>query len=128
MLKTKYNIIGAEMMAKYTKKTDAASYGKLYQSFILEMEKLPAEQRESRAMHYAQAAIDIQEIGKIDAKKYADETKRTAKRDKIVERAQSYQKRIGKKKSDIYIKGLAEFQDDFGVTGTINFSPKEWRQ
>lgn len=128
MLKIKYNIVGAEMLAKYTKKTDVTAYGQLYQSFILEMEKLPAEQRESRAMHYAQAAIDIQDIGKIESKKNLDEVKRTAKRGKIVERAQAYQKRIGKRKSDIYIKGLAEFQDDFGVTGTINFSPKEWRE
>lgn len=126
MLKTKYNIVGAEMMSKYTKKTDIAAYGKLYQSFILEMEKLPPEQRESRAMHYAQAAIDVQEVGKIENKKSLDEVKRTAKRNKIIERTQAYQKRIGKKKSDVYMQGLAEFQDDFGVTDTINFRRKQW--
>jgi len=129
LLKNKYNIIGADMMAKYNKDTDIADYGRLYQSFILEMEKLPPEIRESRSMHFAQAAIDVQDAAKIEAGTSSATNTIETQRKNLETRMQSYQRRIGKTKSQSYVKGLAEFQDDFGTTGDIDFSiRKEWRK
>ena len=135
MLKTKYNIVGADMMSKYTKESDIAAYGQLYRSFILEMEKLAPELREGYAMHYAQAAIDLQEISIIENKKTnikpGDEAnyeeRKQAKKEKIIQRAQAYQKIIGEKKTEIYIQGLAVFMDDYGVTDIVDFGIKEIR-
>lgn len=128
LLKNKYNIIGADMMAKYTKEDDVADYGKLYQSFILEMEKLPAEQRESRAMHFAQAAIDVQDAAKIEAGTSDSQNRVETQQLNLQKRINSYQRKIGKAKSQAYVQGLSEFQDDFGMTGDIDFSlRREWR-
>lgn len=128
LLKNKYNIIGSSMLADLTSEEDAQAYAEIYQAFILEMETLPPEQRESRAMHYAQAAIDVQEAARVEAELTDSNNTKSTQAGRVQKRILSYQRQIGETKSQAYVQGLSEFQDNFGQTGDIDFSiRKEWR-
>jgi hypothetical protein len=128
MLKNRFNIVEANMLADLTKEEDIQNYGKLYENFIFEMEKLPPELRESHAMHYARAAIDSQDAALIESQGSVSEKINETERKAIEENVKAYQRRIGKAKSEIYYKGLVEFSDNFGHTGDVNFEKiEDWR-
>jgi len=126
MLRNQYKIAQAGMLAGLTKEKDLKAYAKAYQSFIFEMEELDPAKRESYAMHYAQASIDLADAEALEKNKSVSDVVQTKRREALQGRIESYQRQVGKTKSAYYIKGLAEFADRFGETGDIKFNTVEW--
>ena len=126
LLKNRFNITQAGMLAGLTKQKDLDAYNKAYQAFILEMEDLKPEQRESRSMHYAQAVLDTLDRAKLEHKKDVSAVKQQKKVASLQQRVNSYQRNIGQTKSEYYQRGLAEFADRFGTTGDIKFNKVNW--
>lgn len=126
LLQNQYNITQSSILAKITKPEDMQNYNEAFQSFILEMENLPADQRESKSMHFAQASIDSQAVKKESRGKLNTDTVKLRNVESIRQRAKQYQKKVGKVKSEAYIQGLAEFMQGFSITGDVKFNKKKW--
>ena len=132
ILKNKFNVDQASILAQLTKKEDLEAYNQAYSSFIIEMEKLPAGVREHRAISYSQASIDVQMARQLDSEKNAASSVIQASNNKkkvaIQQRVMSYQRQVGKQKSIAYMNAIAAYKETFGEIQSIKFKlNKEYR-
>ena len=127
LLRTHYDIAVNGLLGKSMGAADDIErYKQLYQSFILEMEDLPADEREFKAMHYAQAATDALDRRELEKGATRVSGINANEEKDLQKRVTSYQRQIGQKKSSYYIQGLAEFSKNFGTTGDIKFNKVDW--